>query len=192
MMINNREDKNGKPQYERAFCIRMKSTLTKRGCHFKVGKVKFCPTSLTLSFPVVRLQSGAPAGPAPPSVLLHSLQEMQHSHHGLHRSGHSSAPAQCSRGEAGDRHVRHQTGLRLQDRSLRGQVRPTRTLFPPLTFSCPPECPTCWTTVPRTSVGSPCTLWSTLQMWTKSNKLTTIVRKQLRGREIFQSKIVFQ
>jgi len=35
MMINNREDKNGKPQYERAFCIRMKSTLTKRGCHFK-------------------------------------------------------------------------------------------------------------------------------------------------------------
>ena len=50
MMINNREDKNGKPQYERAFCIRMKSTLTKRGCHFKVGKEKFCPTSLTLSF----------------------------------------------------------------------------------------------------------------------------------------------
>ena len=35
MMINNREDKNGKPLYERAFCIRMKSTLTKRGCHFK-------------------------------------------------------------------------------------------------------------------------------------------------------------
>merc|ERR1719232_2459634 len=35
MMINNREDKNGKPCYERAFCIRMKSTLTKRGCHFK-------------------------------------------------------------------------------------------------------------------------------------------------------------
>ena len=26
---------SGKPTYERAFCIRMKSTLTKRGCHFK-------------------------------------------------------------------------------------------------------------------------------------------------------------
>ena len=25
----------GKPSYDRAFCIRMKSTLTKRGCHFK-------------------------------------------------------------------------------------------------------------------------------------------------------------
>ena len=25
----------GKPTYDRAFCIRMKSTLTKRGCHFK-------------------------------------------------------------------------------------------------------------------------------------------------------------
>jgi neuronal PAS domain-containing protein 1/3 len=35
MMINNKEDKHGKPSYERAFCIRMKSTLTKRGCHFK-------------------------------------------------------------------------------------------------------------------------------------------------------------
>merc|ERR1719507_2008656 len=35
LMINNKEDKNGKPCYERAFCIRMKSTLTKRGCHFK-------------------------------------------------------------------------------------------------------------------------------------------------------------
>merc|ERR1719270_1457654 len=35
LMINHREDKNGKPCYERAFCIRMKSTLTKRGCHFK-------------------------------------------------------------------------------------------------------------------------------------------------------------
>ena len=31
------EDKHGKPNYDRAFCIRMKSTLTKRGCHFKVG-----------------------------------------------------------------------------------------------------------------------------------------------------------
>ena len=30
------DDKNGKPNYDRAFCIRMKSTLTKRGCHFKV------------------------------------------------------------------------------------------------------------------------------------------------------------
>ena len=36
MMVNNKEDKHGKPSYERAFCIRMKSTLTKRGCHFKV------------------------------------------------------------------------------------------------------------------------------------------------------------
>ena len=35
MMINDKEDKHGKPSYERAFCIRMKSTLTKRGCHFK-------------------------------------------------------------------------------------------------------------------------------------------------------------
>jgi len=35
MMVNNKEDKHGKPSYERAFCIRMKSTLTKRGCHFK-------------------------------------------------------------------------------------------------------------------------------------------------------------
>jgi len=35
MMVNNKEDKLGKPSYERAFCIRMKSTLTKRGCHFK-------------------------------------------------------------------------------------------------------------------------------------------------------------
>lgn len=35
-MVNNKEDKHGKPNYERAFCIRMKSTLTKRGCHFKV------------------------------------------------------------------------------------------------------------------------------------------------------------
>ena len=26
---------SGKPTYDRAFCIRMKSTLTKRGCHFK-------------------------------------------------------------------------------------------------------------------------------------------------------------
>ena len=25
----------GKPTYDRAFCIRMKSTRTKRGCHFK-------------------------------------------------------------------------------------------------------------------------------------------------------------
>ena len=25
----------GKPTFDRAFCIRMKSTLTKRGCHFK-------------------------------------------------------------------------------------------------------------------------------------------------------------
>merc|ERR1719507_1059773 len=35
LMTNNQEDKNGKPNYDRAFCIRMKSTLTKRGCHFK-------------------------------------------------------------------------------------------------------------------------------------------------------------
>jgi len=35
LMTNNQEDKNGKPSYDRAFCIRMKSTLTKRGCHFK-------------------------------------------------------------------------------------------------------------------------------------------------------------
>merc|ERR1719278_681017 len=35
LMTNNLEDKNGKPNYDRAFCIRMKSTLTKRGCHFK-------------------------------------------------------------------------------------------------------------------------------------------------------------
>jgi len=34
-MTNNQEDKHGKPNYDRAFCIRMKSTLTKRGCHFK-------------------------------------------------------------------------------------------------------------------------------------------------------------
>ena len=26
---------SGKPTWDRAFCIRMKSTLTKRGCHFK-------------------------------------------------------------------------------------------------------------------------------------------------------------
>ena len=26
---------SGKPTFDRAFCIRMKSTLTKRGCHFK-------------------------------------------------------------------------------------------------------------------------------------------------------------
>ena len=26
---------SGKPTYDRSFCIRMKSTLTKRGCHFK-------------------------------------------------------------------------------------------------------------------------------------------------------------
>ena len=32
---------SGKPTYDRAFCIRMKSTLTKRGCHFKVSKT-FC------------------------------------------------------------------------------------------------------------------------------------------------------
>ena len=32
---------SGKPTYDRAFCIRMKSTLTKRGCHFKVSK-SFC------------------------------------------------------------------------------------------------------------------------------------------------------
>jgi hypothetical protein len=25
----------GKPTFDRAFCVRMKSTLTKRGCHFK-------------------------------------------------------------------------------------------------------------------------------------------------------------
>lgn len=35
LMSNNRQDKNGKPNFDRAFCIRMKSTLTKRGCHFK-------------------------------------------------------------------------------------------------------------------------------------------------------------
>jgi len=35
LMTNNQDDKNGKPNYDRAFCIRMKSTLTKRGCHFK-------------------------------------------------------------------------------------------------------------------------------------------------------------
>merc|ERR1719225_1076968 len=35
LMTNNQEDKHGKPNYDRAFCIRMKSTLTKRGCHFK-------------------------------------------------------------------------------------------------------------------------------------------------------------
>lgn len=35
LMSNNKEDKHGKPNYDRAFCIRMKSTLTKRGCHFK-------------------------------------------------------------------------------------------------------------------------------------------------------------
>merc|ERR1719180_597709 len=33
--MTNNQDKHGKPNYDRAFCIRMKSTLTKRGCHFK-------------------------------------------------------------------------------------------------------------------------------------------------------------
>jgi len=35
LMLNTKEDKDGRPNYDRAFCIRMKSTLTKRGCHFK-------------------------------------------------------------------------------------------------------------------------------------------------------------
>jgi len=35
-LMHARVDRNsGKPTYDRAFCIRMKSTLTKRGCHFK-------------------------------------------------------------------------------------------------------------------------------------------------------------
>ena len=35
---------SGKPTWDRAFCIRMKSTLTKRGCHFKSSgyRVKIC------------------------------------------------------------------------------------------------------------------------------------------------------
>jgi len=35
-LMNAKVDRlSGKPTFDRAFCIRMKSTLTKRGCHFK-------------------------------------------------------------------------------------------------------------------------------------------------------------
>ncbi|XP_040580762.1 uncharacterized protein trh isoform X3 [Lepeophtheirus salmonis] len=35
LMHSRPERMSGKPSYDRAFCVRMKSTLTKRGCHFK-------------------------------------------------------------------------------------------------------------------------------------------------------------
>ena len=33
---------SGKPTFDRAFCLRMKSTLTKRGCHFKSSGYRVC------------------------------------------------------------------------------------------------------------------------------------------------------
>jgi len=35
--------------YDRAFCVRMKSTLTKRGCHFKSSGYRVSESRLTLT-----------------------------------------------------------------------------------------------------------------------------------------------
>ncbi len=42
---------------------------------------------------------------------------------GLHRPRHRPSTSQCSRSPTGKRHVRHKTHFRLQDCTLRTQVR---------------------------------------------------------------------
>ena len=132
MMINNREDKNGKPCYERAFCIRMKSTLTKRGCHFKVcGSIKLVITVTFLMRPissvtVVWIPRGAAPGPAEASVFISTHQEVQHSDHGIYWSGNCSASSLRSWSQTWDRHVCHQAFFWLQNCPLWSKVSPKK------------------------------------------------------------------
>ena len=134
MMINNREDKNGKPCYERAFCIRMKSTLTKRGCHFKVcGSIKLVITVTFLMRPissvtVVWIPRGAAPGPAEASVFISTHQEVQHSDHGIYWSGNCSASSLRSWSQTWDRHVCHQAFFWLQNCPLWSKVSPRKNM----------------------------------------------------------------
>ena len=51
-LMHAKVDRNsGKPTFDRAFCIRMKSTLTKRGCHFKSSGYRVNYRVLIFAFP---------------------------------------------------------------------------------------------------------------------------------------------